>query len=236
MMKQHLKSFTIAMIFGICTPNLMAQTQISAEQLQLKKDSKTFKAFIPKGYTLFSVTRSDLNKDHIQDAVLIVKATKPQGIVQENGKTYDRNRRGIVVLLGQKATNKYQLLTQNLTAMSSDQENGGVYFPPELIPEIKQGVLHLNYQHGRYGYQVFKFQTVANDMRLIGYDRSENYGPTVQTYISINFLTAKKLVKDNLNKHDVEQPERFKETWSKIQYAPIYLSKVKDFDALNFLD
>jgi hypothetical protein len=33
---------------------------------------------------------------------------------------------------------------------------------------------------------------------------------------------------------DEEADPRFKETWSKIDQAPIYLSKVKDFDDLSF--
>ena len=37
-------------------------------------------------------------------------------------------------------------------------------------------------------------------MRLIGYDSSDNFGPYVNSETSVNFLTAKKLVRENLNK------------------------------------
>ena len=47
-------------------------------------------------------------------------------------------------------------------------------------------------------------------MRLIGYDSSDNFGPYVNSETSVNFLTAKKLVRENLNK-DPDSDPKFKE-------------------------
>jgi hypothetical protein len=68
---------------------------------------------------------------------------------------------------------------------------------------------------------------------LIGYDDSSNHGPLIQSQTSINFLTAKKVIRENLNQDPEDEP-KFKETWSKLNQAPIYLSKIKDFDDLSF--
>ena len=212
----------------------IADAAVADEELQLQQDSRYFKAFIPQGFKLFSTTRGDLNQDGIPDAVLVLKATDPKAWVTENDRSYDRNRRGMVVLMGTPKTHQYKTLVKNLSCFSSDQEDGGVYFPPELLVHIQKGILVLNYAHGRYGYRAYKFRSEQQDLRLIGYDQSDNFGPMVLSITSINFLTGKKLVKDNLNRYESDLPERFKDTWTTIQSAPLYLSQVHDFDELLF--
>lgn len=209
-----------------------AQTQKTAEEIQLQKDKAKYNAFVPANYRLFSATTGDLNKDGMQDAVLIVKATNPKAWVDHEyqGKL-DRNRRGIVVLLGEKAT--YKKIMQNLSVFSSENEEGGVYFPPELWIEIKNNRLNVHYGHGRYGYWNYNFRYEANNFRLIGYDRSEHRGPLLESDTSINFLTGKKRYRENLIQ-DEEQDPKFKETWTKVNYPPIYFSNIKDMDELHF--
>lgn len=211
-----------------------ANTQPTAEDIQLEKDRKYFKQLIPTSFKLFATTRGDLNKDGIEDVTLIVKATDPKAVVEEDGRHFDRNRRGIVVLMGTPKKHQYRTLLRNLSCFSSDQENGGVYFAPELAVDIVKGNLELYYGHGRYGHRNFKFRVQQNDLRLIGYDQSDNYGPTVMSMTSINFITGKKLVKENLNREQPDIPERFKETWSQVSVQPMYLSKIKDIEALTF--
>ncbi|MBL7973320.1 MAG: hypothetical protein JNJ85_00310, partial [Candidatus Kapabacteria bacterium] len=51
--------------------------------------------FIPKGYILFEPINGDLNKDGIDDCVLIIKGTDKQYIVKDEYRgELDRNRRG----------------------------------------------------------------------------------------------------------------------------------------------
>lgn len=209
-----------------------AQQQPSAEELKLRKDKVTYKAYIPAKYHLFKAIEGDLDKDGLKDVVLIVKATDPKALVEHEYYGHlDRNRRGAIVLLNEKG--KYKAVVSNLSCFSSENEDGGVYFPPELWMEIKNNLLRIYYSHGRYGYWSYLFRLEGNDLRLIGYDDSSNHGPLIQSETSINFLTGKKVVRDNLSQ-DPEEDPRFKETWSKINQAPIYLSKVKDFDDLSF--
>ncbi|WP_151869653.1 MULTISPECIES: hypothetical protein [Acinetobacter] len=209
-----------------------AQEQPTAEEIKLRKDKVTYKAYIPAKYQLFEAIEGDLNKDGLKDVILIVKATDPNAFVHDEYRgRLDRNRRGVIVLLNEKG--KYKSIVSNLSCFSSENEDGGVYFPPELWMEIKNNLLSIYYSHGRYGYWRYLFRLEDKDLRLIGYDDSSNHGPLIQSQTSINFLTGKKVFRENLSQDPEEDPS-FKETWSKINQAPIYLSKVKDFDNLSF--
>lgn len=230
------KSFMVVLLGVIALMSssslVYADTTLSTAEKQLKKDSICYKAYIPTSYTLFEAIQGDLNKDGLKDVVLIVKATDPiQWITDEYRGKLDRNRRGVVVLLNVKG--HYQKVVQNLSLFSSENEDGGVYFAPELVPSIEKGLLKLHYAHGRYGYWAYQFRLEGRDMRLIGYDSSDNFGPYVNSETSVNFLTAKKFVRENLNK-DPDSDPKFKEIWSKVNIAPMYLSKIQDIDDLSF--
>lgn len=206
--------------------------QPTAEEIQLQKDKIKYKAYIPAKYVLFEAIQGDLNNDGIQDLVLIVKATDPtQWVNHEYRGKLDRNRRGMIVLLADKG--KYKPILSNLSCFSSENEEGGVYFAPELWFEINKGLLNVHYGHGRYGYWNYSFRLQNQDLRLIGYDSSSNHEPYVESETSMNFLTDKKVIRKNLNEDPDGEP-RFKEIWSKAKISPIYLSKIQDFDGLNF--
>ena len=75
-------------------------------------------------------------------------------------------------------------------------------------------------------------------MELIGYDSYSSRGPVPQYEVSINFLTNKKLTRDNLNKDedgDEYTTDNFKETWENIKKKNMLrLSEIKNFDELEF--
>ncbi len=191
--------------------------------------------FIPKGFVLYDEVEGDLNNDGRKDHVLIIKATEKDKIVTDKyrGKL-DRNRRGIIILF-KTEDNGYQKVLENKSCFSSENEDGGVYYAPEMEASTDKNNLYIHYSHGRYGYWTYTFKYRSNDFRLIGYDASENRGPTVLNETSINFLTGKKQFKDNLNKDLENSEEVFKETWSKVDIKePVLLSEIKDFDELSF--
>jgi hypothetical protein len=204
--------------------------------------------FIPKGYVIhkyeggissgsWDEIKGDLNKDGLEDIVLIIKGTDKSKIIKDEYRgELDRNRRGIIVLLNKGAF--YELATKNYDCFSSENEDGGVYFAPELYVEVKNGKLYVNYGHGRYGYWSYTFKYQNGDMELIGYDLYSSRGPVPQYEVSINFLTKKKLTRDNLNKNedgDNYSTDNFKETWEPIKVKKrIKLSDIKDFDEFEF--
>lgn len=189
--------------------------------------------FIPKGYTEFEKFTGDLNKDGLEDCVLIIKKTDSANVVMNRfDKKVDRNRRGIIVLF--KNANGYELADKNLECFSSENEDGGVYFAPELWIEIKGNKLYIHYGHGRYGYWEYTFRFQKSNFELIGYDSSSNRGPVTNRETSINFLTKKKLIKENTNENAEGGDEKFKKTWNNIEIDNlIKLSEIKDFDELD---
>lgn len=201
--------------------------------LNCKAQDKEPSDFIPKGYAEFKKYSGDLNKDGLEDCVLIIKKTDSTNVVMNRfDKKVDRNRRGIIVLF--KNANGYELADKNLECFSSENEDGGVYFAPELWIEIKDNKLYIHYGHGRYGYWKYTFRFQKSNFELIGYDSSSNRGPVTNRETSINFLTKKKLTKENTNENAEGGDEIFKENWNDIEIDNlIKLSEIKDFDELD---
>lgn len=189
--------------------------------------------FIPDKFVAFDTIIGDLNKDGQEDYVLIIKGTEKSRFVDHESRgKLDRNRRGIIVLL--KKNENYEMLVKNDTCFSSENEDGGVYFAPEMDVTIEKGKLFINYSHGRYGYWSYTFRLKNNDLELIGFDSAGHRGPVVESLTSINFLTRKKVEKINTNQDEEEGDEVFEETISKVKLKEmIKLSAIKDFEELD---
>lgn len=232
-MKTSLLTTALYLSTLLFIPSMSFAVQPTAEDLKLEKHRLQYKAYIPAQYLLFDVVEGDLNQDGQKDLVLMLKATDPkQSIVNRYDKKVDRNRRGVLVLLAE-GKGKYKELLKNLSAFSSENEDGGVYFPPDLSLDIQNNKFYVHYGHGRYGYWTYSFRLEGKDLRLIGYDSSSNHGPYIKSETSINFLTGKKVVRNNINKETEDDP-KFKEAWTQFKSPKLYLSKIKDFDQLDF--
>ena len=198
------------------------------------RTAKSPTEFVPAGYVVFQQIQGDLNKDNQVDHVLIIKGTgKANFVKDEYHGELDRNRRGIIIAL--KNNDRYELALENRDCFSSENEDGGVYFPPELDVSIKKGNLLFNYAHGRYGYWTYNFRYQNSDFELIGYDSDQSRGPITERSVSINLMTKKMLIKENVNQ-DTEEggDEKFKETWKKFTLSkPIKLRDIADFDGFD---
>ena len=205
-------------------------------------DKQRITDFIPKGYKLFEKISGDLNKDGLDDCVLIIKATRKDGFERDyEGKLIDRNRRGIIVLFSEEKG--YKVAVKNYNCFSSENEDGGNYFSPELGVIIKDSKLYLHYYHGRYGYWEYCFRYQNSDFMLIGYEASHDRGPVVLFKTSINFLTGVEYDDENINAYnfnadsddDSEIDEVFKRTVVKLKKKPLMkLSEIEDFDELKY--
>ena len=205
-------------------------------------DQQQITDFIPKGYKLFEKISGDLNKDGLDDCVLIIKATRKDGFERDyEGKLIDRNRRGIIVLFSEEKG--YKVAVKNYNCFSSENEDGGNYFSPELGVIIKDSKLYLHYYHGRYGYWEYCFRYQNSDFMLIGYEASHDRGPVVLFKTSINFLTGVEYDDENINAYnfnadsddDSEIDEVFKRTVVKLKKKPLMkLSEIEDFDELKY--
>lgn len=205
----------------------ISETIVSPEHRQHPAD------FVPQGYNIFEEINGELNKDGIADKILIIKGTgKDEFFKDENRGMLDRNRRGILILFKQKEG--YDLAAKNYDCFSSENEDGGVYYAPELSVTAEKGNLYIHYAHGRYGYWSYTFRYKNSDFELIGYDSSDNNGPEVNSETSINFLTKKKLIRRNTQEDDKDGEAVFEESWEGITLdKPYKLSEIKDFDELE---
>lgn len=207
----------------------------SAVAIAQPTNKKNPNVFIPAGFELVSAVEGDLNKDGVADKVLLIKGTD-KGAYEKNefGELVDRNRRGLVVLF--KKGEQYELVLKNANCFSSENEDGGVYYAPELSLEINKGNLYIHYAHGRYGYWKYTFRYRNSDFYLIGYDSSEG-DAVVEKETSINFLSKKKQEKVNTNENAEGGDEVFTETWTNITVTKLLkLRDIKDFENFEEVD
>jgi hypothetical protein len=222
-------------------PAQIQESLNSVEEVAENLDSPTEKGknpedFLPKGYVIFEKIFGDLNKDGQEDCSLMIKGTDKSKFVKDESRgELDRNRRGIIVLL--KNNDGYELAVKNHECFSSENEDGGVYYSPELSVEITKGKLFISYAHGRYGYWNYTFRFQNSDLELIGYDRSNNNGPIVNNDVSINYLTSTMIRNENTNEDADSGEEVFKKTVTKIRKSELLkLSEIEDFDELRLFE
>lgn len=187
-----------------------------------------FSKFVPQDYVITDTIYGDLNKDGKTDCALIVKGTDPSNfVINRYDENVDRNRRGIILLLQTK--NQYELVLKNMDCFTSENEDGGVYFPPELSVFIRKGNLYVNYSHGRYGYWTYTFRYQHGRFELIGYDQT-NGGVVIEKETSINFSTKKKQTKVNTNENAQGGDEVFEEKWETLTVDRlVQLAEITDF-------
>jgi len=169
--------------------------------------------------TILEKIFGDLNNDGEEDCVIITKQTKKDvaSVRNQFDEKVDRNRRGILIAF--KEGKYYHTFLTIPDCFSSENEDGGVYFAPDMGVGIEKGNLFVMYGHGRYGWWQYIFRYRNNNFELIGYDSSENRGPITEKITSINFLTKKKQTKININPDpdpESEEEEVFEETWQDI--------------------
>jgi hypothetical protein len=164
-MYKFLFSFICCFSLSLLSFNLIGQV----------KSTDAFKQFLPSGYVIQDQIFGDLNNDQVNDCVLLIKGTNAENIVESNsGEKLDRNRRGLVVLINRN--NKYEVVVKNYQCFSSENEDGGIYFPPELSIDIKKNKLNVHYAHGRYGYWQYMFRYQNAGFELIGRNSRNLFG------------------------------------------------------------
>lgn len=124
-------------------------------------------------------------------SLIFVKGNFPQYFEKDNFDstiTYNRNPRG--VLLVKKTDFSYEVITQNLDFLDSGEEDGGVYFAPELSIGISQKKLTIHYSHGRYGYYGYEYSFNGNDFIVTNYYLNASSSGIAEdvTRFSINFI------------------------------------------------
>jgi len=211
------------------------------KSINVETRSKKPEDLVRSDETIFEKEFGDLNNDGKKDCVIITKQTKKEftSVKNQFDEKVDRNRRGILIAF--KEGEFYNTVLKIPDCFSSENEDGGVYFAPELSVEIKRGNLVVHYGHGRYGWWQYIFRYRNNDFELIGYDSSEDRGPITEKMTSINFLTKKEQTLTNKNPDadpDADNgKEVFEEIWQNIVIDKLLkLTDIKDFDEFSIFD
>ena len=188
---------------------------------------------MPEGYVIFEEIEGELSGDSLTDRVVIIQATKSDAIVTNRfGHVVDRNRRGIIILFNRGASWEQVLI--NPDCFTSAQEDGGVYYPPELYVKIKNNLLYIDYMHGRYGGWTFTFRYQHEVFELIGYDQHSRRGPYIKRETSINYSTGRMVNRYNTNPEESIEEAVFKEVWEDLgDIELLRLSDIADFSELG---
>ncbi|HHD78256.1 MAG TPA: hypothetical protein ENK98_01230 [Epsilonproteobacteria bacterium] len=205
---------------------------VLAKEYDRLKIPKSLQEAIPVGYKVVEKIVGDLNKDKQHDIVLLLKGLDKSKIITNRfSEVVDRNRRGVLIAF--KDHDAYKVVTVNPRCFSSENEDGGIYFPPDLFIHIAKGNLYFDYGHGRYGYWSYTFRYEDNDFKLIGYDAARG-GAVIRETLSVNFLTNKMLTKKNINLQAQGGDEVFKEEWKSFSKPiTLFLSEIADMDEID---
>ncbi|QNE67074.1 hypothetical protein [Fusobacterium hwasookii] len=223
------KLFFVLSLFLICS------IYIFGEDFPTK--AKTVDDFVPKGWKEILTTNGDLNKDKLEDTVIVIEKDDVLGPDYLN-----LNSRILLVLFIQK-DGTYILASKNdkgFIQSENDEEN------PTLMDtltgiSIKNNTLRINFDYflsaGSYSASqtIFTFRFQNNRFELIGLDNNSfmrNSGE--QEEFSINFSTNKMKTTSGRNMFD-EELSKPKETWENINIKKKYILDEMSKDTLDVI-
>lgn len=194
-----LRSQYLLLLAFLATPSFAAPSDVLAQ-------------WVPNGWKVITNNAGDLNRDGIDDVVLVTEGTNPANFKKKaegslGPNILNLNPRRLIILLGSSSGLKEVLRrddllpsenTEDMDCLADPLANGGV--------SIARGNLVIELQDwrscGSYGVvnEKFTFGTQGTRFQLIGYDRSESSRSTGErSEYSTNYLTGKKKITTGLN-------------------------------------
>lgn len=181
--------------------------------------------FIPAGYSIYEEIKGDLNKDGLEEIVLIIDDGDSEG-----------SRSGIIIAFN--TGDHYDIALENFGCFSyEDVAFGKCGSPNRMNASIKSGFLIIDYAGGcvgTYPRETYKFRYQDTSFELIGYDVvAEEYlsgedRPIILKTTSVNFLSKKMQIKTNKTSNN--KKTAFDEVWNDITIKePITLQNIGTF-------
>ncbi|MFD2554614.1 hypothetical protein [Sphingobacterium tabacisoli] len=185
--------------------------------------------FIPQGWKTILHESGDLNKDGIDDHVIVIEDTKNENIKTNDGlgqDTLNVNPRMIMVFFKEK-DNGYTLVAQNAIGFippENDEESTCLADP--LMTEggigIQKGILTISFQYwlscGSWyvNNADYKFRYQDREMELIGFDHSEFHrasGEQSSTSINLSTKQMEHTTGYNMFEDSISKPKTTKSKW-----------------------
>lgn len=219
----YYKHTTVFLVFA-----LLMITHVSVAQ------SKAPEQFIPKGWKSILKEKGDLNKDKLDDLVMVIEKDDPSNLKLNEGfgmDTLNLNPRTILVLFKQKEGG-YKLIAQNnkgFIERENSDENPCLADPLMWngLLKIEKGILVILFNYwlscGSWfvNNATYKFRFQNNAMELIGFDHSEFHRASGESSAtSINFSTKKIEETTGLNMFEDDEGKA-KTTWRKISFPKL---------------
>ena len=188
------KLFCILSLFLICSIYIFGE--------DFPKKAETVNDFIPKGWKEILATSGDLNKDKLEDVVIIIEKDDEKNIKKNNtiGPNYLNLNPRILLILFKQKDGTYILVDKNdkgFIQSENDEQNPTLMDTLSGI-DIKNNTLKISHDNflsvetWSALQSVFTFRFQNNRFELIGFDNNlfvRNSGE--QEKFSINFLTNK---------------------------------------------
>ncbi|MCG6842091.1 hypothetical protein [Fusobacterium nucleatum] len=218
-------------LFFILSLFLISSIYVFGENFPQK--AKTVNDFIPKGWKEILTTNGDLNKDKLEDTVIVIEKEDKKNIKKNDvlGPDYlNLNPRILLVLFKQK-DGTYILASKNdkgFIQSENDEENPTLMDTLNGI-NIKNNILRINFSYflsaGSWwtstNVYIFRFQN--NVFELIGYESNaymRNTGEEEGT--SINFSTNKAKITTGGNIFE-EKENNPKDEWRYLKFEKKYI-------------
>ncbi|WP_338969179.1 hypothetical protein LDJ99_04580 [Fusobacterium nucleatum] len=218
-------------LFFILSLFLISSIYVFGENFPQK--AKTVNDFIPKGWKEILTTNGDLNKDKLEDTVIVIEKEDKKNIKKNDvlGPDYlNLNPRILLVLFKQK-DGTYILASKNdkgFIQSENDEENPTLMDTLNDI-NIKNNILRINFSYflsaGSWwtstNVYIFRFQN--NVFELIGYESNaymRNTGEEEGT--SINFSTNKAKITTGGNIFE-EKENNPKDEWRYLKFEKKYI-------------
>ena len=218
-------------LFFILSLFLISSIYVFGENFPQK--AKTVNDFIPKGWKEILTTNGDLNRDKLEDTVIVIEKEDKKNIKKNDGfgpEELNLNPRILLVLFKQK-DGTYILASKNdkgFIQSENDEENPTLMDTLNGI-NIKNNILRINFSYflsaGSWwtstNVYIFRFQN--NVFELIGYESNaymRNTGEEERT--SINFSTNKAKITTGGNIFE-EKENNPKDEWRYLKFEKKYI-------------
>lgn len=175
-------------------------------QVSQQNDQSPFNKYIPKNWSLLDHVKGDLNKDSIEDLVLIIQSNRPSekdeyDYEDENFKMYDR---AMIILFGEAYKKNFRQISRS-NSIIPHAESPQMSDPFESVTIVRGSILlKFNYwvSAGTWytSTESYMLRYQNGDFTLIGLEYTSLHRSSMEYHsLSVNFLTKKFLCTYRIN-------------------------------------